>query len=46
MVLLVGDYHYADIKVIQPGGQQGYAEQLHTQRLAKPVYQVSGGQAG
>lgn len=39
-VLLVGDFHYSDLKVIQPGGDQQYAGALQTGRLSKPVYQV------
>lgn len=40
-VVLVGDYHYSDLKVIQPGGGREYAGALQTGRLSKPVYQVS-----
>lgn len=39
-MLLVGDYHYSDLKVIRPGAGHGYAEALQTARLTKPVYQV------
>jgi hypothetical protein len=39
-VVLVGDYHYSDLKVIQPGGGHAYAGALHTDKLDKPVYQV------
>lgn len=39
-VLLVGDYHYSDLKVIQPGTEHAYAKTLQTHKLSKPVYQV------
>lgn len=39
-VLLVGDYHYSDLKVIRPGGDHQYADALQTGRLSKPIYQV------
>lgn len=39
-VLLVGDFHYSDLKVIQPGDDHQYADALQTGRLRKPVYQV------
>lgn len=39
-VVLVGDYHYSDLKVMQPGSEHGYAADLQTARLKKPVYQV------
>ena len=40
VVVLTGDYHYSDLKVIQPGSEHAYADALHTGRLSKPVYQV------
>jgi alkaline phosphatase D len=40
VVVLTGDYHYSDLKVIQPGGQHSYAAALQTARLGKPVYQA------
>lgn len=39
-VLLVGDFHYSDLKVIQPGDDHKYADALQTAKLSKPVYQV------
>jgi hypothetical protein len=39
-VVLVGDYHYSDLKVVLPGPQQPYAAELRSARLKKPVYQV------
>jgi len=39
-VLLVGDYHYSDLKVIEPGAGHAYAKTLQTHKLSKPVYQV------
>jgi hypothetical protein len=39
-VVLVGDYHYSDLKVVQPGSVHAYAGALATGRLRKPVYQV------
>jgi alkaline phosphatase D len=40
VVVLVGDYHYADLKAIQPGAGRSYAGELQAGRLAKPVYQA------
>lgn len=39
-VVITGDFHYCDLKIIQPGLATQYAEQLQTQMLRKPVYQV------
>lgn len=39
-VVLVGDYHYSDLKVIQPGPDTSYSSSLQTSKLKKPVYQV------
>lgn len=39
-VVLTGDYHYSDLKVIEPGTDAGYSAPLQTARLGKPVYQV------
>lgn len=41
-VVIVGDFHYSDLKVAQPGSDTLYADKLQTHKLAKPVYQVSG----
>lgn len=45
-VVITGDYHYSDLKVIKPGAGTGYAEQLQTAKLEKPVYQVTGCEPG
>lgn len=39
-VVITGDFHYSDLKVVQPGVERGYAQQLQSGKLAKPVYQV------
>ncbi|GBF97189.1 hypothetical protein Rsub_10050 [Raphidocelis subcapitata] len=41
-VILTGDAHVSDIKVIMPGSPPGtnYSSQLQTARLAKPIWQV------
>lgn len=41
-VVITGDFHYSDLKVVQPGVERGYAQQLQTGKLAKPVYQAMG----
>ncbi|WIA30967.1 hypothetical protein OEZ86_001015 [Tetradesmus obliquus] len=38
----IWDFHYSDLKVVQPGVERGYAQQLQTGKLAKPVYQAMG----
>ncbi len=48
VVLLTGDYHISDIKVIMPGSPKGtnYSSFLQTEQLAKPIYQVRGWAVG
>lgn len=40
VVLAVGDYHFADIKLAQPGTNTPYSDILKTGTLNKPVYQL------
>eukprot|EP00775_Hariotina_reticulata_P009939 gene9939-10094_t len=40
VVIITGDYHYSDLKVIEPGSDSGYADVLQTHGLNKRVYQV------
>lgn len=40
VVLLTGDYHYADLKVARPGQGSAYADMLASGRLAKNVFQA------
>ena len=41
VVILTGDYHYADIKVVMPGNSTGrYHEALRTGGLPRPVWQL------
>ncbi|EFJ47581.1 hypothetical protein VOLCADRAFT_91850 [Volvox carteri f. nagariensis] len=40
VVLLTGDYHYGDIKVVAPGGETPYAATLQTNKIKKHMYQV------
>jgi len=40
VVILTGDYHFADMKVLQPGGGQPYSDSLQTEKLSRPMYQV------
>lgn len=40
LVVLVGDYHFADIKVIRPGADQQYAETFGSADNTVPIYQV------
>lgn len=41
VVVVTGDYHYSDLKVIEPGSDSAYADVLQTHGLNKRVYQVS-----
>eukprot|EP00877_Chromochloris_zofingiensis_P012778 jgi/Chrzof1/7754/Cz02g35160.t1 len=40
VVVIVGDYHYSDIKIIMPGPDTEYATALNTAKLKKPIAQV------
>ncbi|KAG2486941.1 hypothetical protein HYH03_014440 [Edaphochlamys debaryana] len=40
VVILTGDFHYGDIKLITPGPGTPYAGTLQTGRLRKPIYQI------
>lgn len=38
-VVITGDFHFSDLKVLRPG-KSLYSEEYQSERLAKPVYQV------
>ncbi|GLC64325.1 hypothetical protein PLESTF_000149400 [Pleodorina starrii] len=40
VVVLTGDYHYSDIKVLAPGGRTPYAAAFQTNKIKKHIYQV------
>lgn len=40
VIVLVGDYHFSDIKVVEPGSENLYSEWYRTDQLRKPIYQV------
>ncbi|GLI65466.1 hypothetical protein VaNZ11_008816 [Volvox africanus] len=40
VVVITGDYHYADIKAVAPGKNTSYAPQLKTDKIKKHIYQV------
>jgi len=40
VVILTGDYHFADIKYLQPGHDKPYSDALQTDKLEKPIWQV------
>ncbi|GAX80017.1 hypothetical protein CEUSTIGMA_g7456.t1 [Chlamydomonas eustigma] len=39
VLILTGDYHYADIKVVLPGSSSLYSSHLQTGSMKKPVWQ-------
>ncbi|KAG2450456.1 hypothetical protein HYH02_004958 [Chlamydomonas schloesseri] len=40
VVVLTGDFHYGDIKVVAPGPGTAYADRLKTGKLQKHIYQL------
>ncbi|KAG1658589.1 hypothetical protein FOA52_016201 [Chlamydomonas sp. UWO 241] len=39
VLVLTGDYHYSDIKLVRPGSGTGYSSSLQTASLARPLWQ-------
>ncbi|GMH45772.1 hypothetical protein BSKO_13735 [Bryopsis sp. KO-2023] len=40
VIVLTGDYHFSDIKVLKPGKGNKYSDRYQTEKLTKPIYQV------
>ena len=40
VIIITGDFHYSDIKVVLPGEGHPYSDQLKTKTLSRPVWQV------
>lgn len=40
-MILTGDYHYADVKALQPGEDTYYAEWYASEDFQYPIYQAS-----
>ena len=41
VILLAGDYHISDLKMVEPGSDTLYSKHYPTSSLKKPIYQLS-----
>eukprot|EP01038_Epipyxis_sp_PR26KG_P008218 gene8218-11124_t len=39
-IVLTGDFHFADLKILQPGNQTKYGDYYNSKDNSKPIYQI------